>query len=109
MLPTEISNKKVKELLDSQADLLLVDCRQPEEYEICRIEGAVPIPMNETPQRIEELRAAGDKPIVVYCHHGVRSLKVVDWLREQGLANSQSMTGGIGAWSQDIDPAMPTY
>ena len=109
MLPTEISNKKVKELLDSQADLLLVDCRQPEEYEICKIEKSVLIPMNETPQRIEELRAAGDKPIIVYCHHGVRSLQVVQWLHQQGFANAQSMTGGIGAWSQDINPNVPTY
>lgn len=109
MLPTEISNKKVKELLDSQADLLLVDCRQMEEYAICKIEGSVLIPMNEIPQRVGELETAGEKPIIVYCHHGTRSLQVVHWLREQGFANSQSMTGGIDVWSQVIDPSVATY
>lgn len=109
MIPTEISPKKVKELLDSQANLLLVDCRQAEEYEICKIDGSILIPMNETPQRVEELKAAGDQPIIVYCHHGMRSLQVVNWMRTQGLGNSQSMSGGIDAWSQTIDPSVPTY
>ena len=109
MIPTEISPKKVKELMDSQSNLLLVDCRQLEEYEFCKIDGSILIPMNETPQRIEEIQAAGDKPIIVYCHHGMRSLQVVNWLRTQGFGNSQSMSGGIDAWSQAIDPSVPTY
>lgn len=109
MVPTEISNKKVKQLLDSSSDVLLLDCRQTEEYEICQIEGSILIPMSEIPQRVAELESAREKPIVVYCHHGIRSLQVVHWLRQQGFANSQSLAGGIDAWSQVIDPSVATY
>ncbi|MEE2825590.1 MAG: rhodanese-like domain-containing protein [Planctomycetota bacterium] len=109
MLPTEISTKKVKELLDAQDDLLLLDCRRDDEYAICQIDGSILIPMDELPTRIGELEAAREKPVVVYCHHGMRSLRVVNWLRQQGFDNSQSMSGGIHAWSEEIDPSVPTY
>jgi len=109
MLTTEISTKKVKELLDAQDDLLLLDCRRDDEHAICQIDGAVLIPMDELPTRIGELDAAREKLLVVYCHHGMRSLRVVNWLRQQGFDKSQSMSGGIHAWSEEIDPSVPTY
>jgi len=64
--------------------------------------------MNDTPSRLEELRQM-EGHLVVYCHHGIRSRQVVEWLRAQGLAKARSLAGGIDAWSLEIDPDMPRY
>ncbi len=101
--------------LDAQAQLasgqaLLIDVREPFEYAIARIDGAELIPMNTVPQRLQHLEdLAEDKLLVVCCHHGVRSLSVVDWLRRQGVGNCVSMAGGIDLWSAQIDPSVPRY
>ena len=81
---------------------------KPAEHAICHIEGAVLIPMRTVPEHLRELEDTGER-IVVFCHHGVRSLSVADWLRRQGLENCQSMTGGIDLWSERIDPRVPRY
>jgi len=86
----------------------LIDVREPAEHAICHIEGAALIPMQYIPTRLNELESDGAR-IVVFCHHGVRSLSVVDWLRRQGVENCQSMAGGIDLWSLSIDPAVPRY
>ena len=86
----------------------MIDVREPAEHAICHIEGATLIPMQTVPQHLNEW----DDPamrIVVFCHHGVRSLQVADWLRRQGVENCQSMSGGIDLWSTRIDPAVPRY
>jgi rhodanese-related sulfurtransferase len=88
---------------------LLLDCRTPEEYALAKIDGAVLIPMQEIAERLAELEPWRDKPIIVHCHHGVRSLRVTHWLREKGFPLAQSMTGGIEAWSLEVDPAVPRY
>jgi rhodanese-related sulfurtransferase len=67
------------------------------------------IPLPELDERAEELEAFRGRPVVVYCHHGVRSLQVVNWLREQGVEACQSMAGGIDRWSLEIDPSVPRY
>ena len=90
-------------------DILLLDCRTPEEFAIAKIDGAVLIPMQEIAERLAELEPWRDKPIIVHCHHGVRSLRVTHWLREKGFSFAQSMTGGIEAWSLEVDPAVPRY
>lgn len=64
--------------------------------------------MNETPERIGDYRS-GEGLCVVYCHHGVRSLNVAAWLRQQGLDNVRSLAGGIDGWSLLIDPSLPRY
>lgn len=107
--PIEIDVQSVKSLLDSKSDFLLIDCREVAEHQHCRIEGSQLIPMNETPDRLAEIEAHSGKPIVVHCHHGGRSLQVVNWLRANGFPNAQNMTGGIEAWSNEIDPAVPRY
>lgn len=107
--PIEIDVESVKNLIDSQADFLLIDCRQPDEHQFCRIESAKLIPMNETPSRVEELEPHRESQIVVHCHHGGRSMQVVQWLRSQGFSGAQNMTGGIEAWSQIVDPEVPRY
>ena len=91
------------------AALLLLDCRTPEEHATAKITGAMLLPMQELAERVAELSAWKDKPIIVHCHHGMRSLRVAQWLREQGFTRAQSMQGGIDAWSTDVDPTVPRY
>ena len=80
--PLEITPLEVKDLIERGAPVRLIDVREPAEHDICRIEGARLIPMRSIPQHLDELDDA-DSAIVVFCHHGVRSLSVVDWLRRQ--------------------------
>lgn len=75
---------------------------------MCAIEGSRLIPMGDVPSSAHQ-QLDPDSHIVVYCHHGARSLSVVMWLREQGFANAQSLRGGIDAWSQQVDPSVPRY
>ena len=108
--PLEISVREVKQYLDEGKALHLVDVREPNEFAICKIEGAVLIPMRSVPGDLQELQSkSGEAPLIVFCHHGVRSLNVVHWLREQGVENCASMSGGIDAWSTLIDPSVPRY
>ena len=107
-LPFEISPLEVKALLDRGLSLRLIDVREPAEYELCRIHDARLIPMRSIPEHLNELDS-GESPLVVFCHHGMRSLSVVDWLRKQGVENCQSMAGGIDLWSVQVDPAVPRY
>lgn len=88
---------------------MLIDCREPDEYAIAKIPGAVLIPMSEFANRIGELESQRDQHIVVHCHHGGRSMRVTQALRSRGFLQTQSMAGGIDAWSQAIDPSVPRY
>jgi rhodanese-related sulfurtransferase len=104
----EIDPREVKRRLDAGEKIRLIDVREPFEYRQARIEGADLIPMRSVPERLESLRAASE-PLVVFCHHGIRSLQVVDWLQRHGLEDCRSMTGGIDRWSREIDPSVPPY
>lgn len=108
-IPLNIDVHAVKALLDDRTSFLLLDCREPDEYQVARIEPGQLIPMGELPGRLADLEAYRDQPIVVYCHVGGRSLRVVRWLRAQGFPQAQNMDGGIEAWSQLIDPSVPRY
>ena len=108
--PIEIDVVTLRDRLAENADLLLIDCREPDEWQVARIESATLMPMSEIASRFEEINKAGsDRPVVVYCHHGGRSLRVTQWLREQGLTHASSLAGGIDAWSEQIDPSVPRY
>ena len=107
-LVLEITPEEVKARLNRGEHIRMIDVREPEEHAICQIGGAQLIPMRTIPQHLQELDG-GDAPIIVFCHHGVRSLNVVDWLRRQGIDNCQSMAGGIDRWSREIDPVVPRY
>jgi rhodanese-related sulfurtransferase len=85
----------------------LLDVREPHEIAICAIEGAQHIPMGEIPARLADIPS--DAPLVVLCHHGARSQRVVDYLRGQGHTHILNLTGGIDAWSARIDAAMARY
>lgn len=104
----EISCEELSKALASGDLIRLVDCRETWEHELVKIEGSAHIPMNDTPERVDEYRAIKG-PCVVYCHHGIRSMNVVGWLRQQGVENVRSLAGGIDAWSLSIDPELPRY
>lgn len=104
----EISDTELKSLLDSGVDVTLLDVREPWEYDVARIESSKHIPMGEIPARCNQ-ELDPDSHIVVVCHHGVRSLNVTAWLRQQGFENVQSLRGGIDRWSRDIDSTVPLY
>ena len=104
----EITCADLKRRLDSGDDLVIVDCREPWEHNLVRLADSTNIPMNDTPSRVEEYRAF-EGAVVIYCHHGVRSLHVTNWLRSQGLENVLSLRGGIDAWSLGFDPSLPRY
>ena len=105
----EVTPSQVRTMLDEQTDFLLLDCRKPEEDVIARIEGGRLVPMQELSEHLEELRAYEDRPVVVYCRSGQRSLEVTTTLRQQGFTDVKSMAGGILRWSVEIDPTIPQY
>ena len=109
MLPLELSCEDVRSLQQAGAAFAFIDCRESDEYETCRIDGATLLPMSEIRERLAELEPHRGDRIVVHCHHGGRSLRVANFLRQQGYAQAQSMAGGIDAWSERIDPAGPRY
>jgi rhodanese-related sulfurtransferase len=109
-LPLEVNPTEVKAQLDAGEPVRLIDVREVQEHQICRIDGAELIPMNTIPARLSELEAMADEAtLVVFCHHGMRSLNVANWLRGQGVEACQSMAGGIDRWSAEIDSKVPRY
>ena len=103
----EITVEELKGRLDKKAKFTLLDVRNPDEFAICQIGRPILIPLAELPQRFEEL--AKDKPIVVYCHHGVRSIRAAQLLLKKGFSDVKSLHGGINSWSEKIDPSVPRY
>jgi rhodanese-related sulfurtransferase len=98
----------VKSKRDAAEAFTLLDVREPWEFETSHIEGAKLIPMGDIPSRAHQELDPEDH-IVVVCHHGVRSMNVTVWLRQQGFENAQSMRGGIDAWSRRVDEKVPVY
>lgn len=109
VLPLEIDCRSVKTKLDQGGDFLLIDCREKSEYDTVHISQAMLLPMSEMQARIAELEAHKNREIVIHCHHGGRSLRVTNWLRQQGYANVRSMAGGIDEWATAIDSSLPRY
>jgi rhodanese-related sulfurtransferase len=106
----EMSPQQVRESITAGEKFCIIDVREPWEFQTAAIAGSNLVPMGEVPTRIQELEAQADtSPLLVICHHGVRSLNVVHWLRQQGLENCTSLTGGIDQWSRDVDTSVPRY
>ncbi|MBI2955758.1 MAG: sulfurtransferase [Acidobacteria bacterium] len=103
----QIEPQALRERLNGNERPLLIDVREPWEYDICRLDSAQLIPLGELPQRYQELLDA--EAVVLYCHHGIRSLDAAAWLRQQGVEGAQSLAGGIDRWAREIDPALPRY
>ncbi len=109
-LEYEIAPAEAARRIRGGEKLHLIDVREPYEYELAHLDSSRLIPMNTVPARLQELEALADEaPLVVVCHHGIRSLNVVSWLRQQGLEPCQSLAGGIDRWSLEIDAAVPRY
>ncbi|HYL74426.1 MAG TPA: rhodanese-like domain-containing protein [Bryobacteraceae bacterium] len=109
-LPLETTPHDIHQRLAAGEKLFLIDVREPSEFALARIEGAELIPMRSVPAELSRLDGQADEgALIVYCHHGVRSLNVVNWLRQQGVEACQSMAGGIDRWSLEIDPTVPRY
>lgn len=104
----EISVGAVAQLLQDQA-IVLIDCREPAEWETARIDAAILMPMSRWQIEAARLKDMAGRRLVVHCHHGGRSLRVTNWLRENGFPNAQNMMGGIDAWSMEIDADVPRY
>jgi rhodanese-related sulfurtransferase len=88
---------------------MLIDCREADELAICQIHGNEWIPLGDFPSTGPEWCGDATRGVVVYCHHGMRSLRAAMILRSRGIENAFSMAGGIDAWSRSIDPAVPRY
>jgi rhodanese-related sulfurtransferase len=104
----EIAPAELKRQLDAGEPVRLVDVREPFENQAARIANSELIPMRSVPQALASLLTE-TRPVVLYCHHGIRSLQVVEWLRGQGVRDCRSLAGGIDRWSLEIDPAVPRY
>jgi sulfur-carrier protein adenylyltransferase/sulfurtransferase len=103
----EITAVELKQMMDEQKPFVLVDVREPHEFQICRIPGSKLIPLGEVPRRMHELNSADE--IVVHCRSGVRSAKAVEFLMQAGFRKIHNLKGGVLAWADDVDPDMPKY
>jgi rhodanese-related sulfurtransferase len=104
---TEISPADLKLQLDSPQPPLVLDVREKWELEAARLPGTLDIPMAQIPQRLGDLPR--DRPIVVMCYGGTRSMKVANFLAQNGFDRVASLDGGIRAWADDVDPSVGTY
>ena len=109
-LPIEISVTETQALLvDPSSAVRLIDCREQDEWDICHIDGADLMPLTRFGEEATAKLQDKSQRIIIYCHHGMRSLRAASWLRQTGFDNVQSMAGGIAAWSDYVDPEMPRY
>jgi rhodanese-related sulfurtransferase len=107
-LEFEISAGQVQSMRKRGEVFTLLDVREPWELAKASMEGSKNIPMGEVTRRAQE-ELTPQEHIVVVCHHGVRSLTVTNWLRQQGFEKAQSMRGGIDGWARTVDPKVPLY
>ncbi len=103
----EMTVEELKQRLDRGEDVFILDVRNPEEFQICRIPGSTLLPLPSLPQRFGELDR--EREMVVHCKSGMRSQKAIQFLREKGFRKLTNLEGGILAWAERIDPGMPRY
>jgi len=105
----QVSSAQLKQWLDDpeREKPVLLDVREPWEFGVCRIPDATAMPMRSVPLRLKELNR--DVHTVVICHHGARSYQVAMFLEQNGFTAVYNLHGGLAAWAQQVDPAMPTY
>jgi len=105
----QIQPHELKRKLDAGEAVYLVDVRNADESAYCRLPDSLLVPLPELPGRVDEVRPPAAALVVVYCHHGVRSLSGAAIVARAGHANVASLAGGIDAWSLLIDPGVPRY
>ncbi len=103
----EIAATEVKKMMDDRKPFVLIDVREPHEYQICRIPGSTLIPLGDVPKRMSELNSADE--IVVHCRSGQRSAQAVELLMKAGFRKIRNLKGGVLAWAEQVDPTMPKY
>ncbi|PYV04396.1 MAG: molybdenum cofactor biosynthesis protein MoeB [Acidobacteria bacterium] len=103
----EITAPEVKKMMDERKPFVLVDVREPHEFQICRIPGSTLIPLGDVPKRMHELNSADE--IVVHCRSGIRSAQAVELLMKAGFRKIHNLKGGVLAWADQVDPTMPKY
>ncbi len=103
----QIEPKELKVKMDTGTKVLVVDVREPWEHQIASIAGATLVPLNTLPANMKMFEGAEE--VVIFCHHGMRSLNAAAWLRSQGVDGARSLTGGIERWSTEIDARVPKY
>jgi len=103
----ELTPQEVKKMMDEKQPFVLIDVREPHEFQICRIPGSTLIPLGEVAKRMHELDSAGE--IVVHCRSGQRSARAVEFLMNAGFRKIHNLKGGILAWSDQVDPSVPKY
>ena len=108
-MPRQIQPTSLAERLGAGEPVYLLDVRQPWEYEHCHLANSVLIPLGELTERIAEIEVPTGATVVVYCHHGIRSLSGAAILEANGCGPAYSLSGGIEAWSLFVDPNMPRY
>ena len=106
-MPLEISVHELQAKRNAGEDFVLLDVREAEEVALVHLPHSVHIPMGDIPSRLPELDPEAE--IVVYCHHGIRSLRVVHFLRQHDFARAVNLAGGIDAWANEIEPSMARY
>ena len=109
LLGFEVSPEQLKQRLDAGEDMLVLDVRDLGEYSIAHIDGAKLIPHKALPGRLESLAPWRDKPVVIYCHRGDRSMEAMEVLKDAGFTELKILAGGIDAWCEDIEPHKPRY
>jgi rhodanese-related sulfurtransferase len=106
----EITPMEARSRLGKSGGAVLIDVREPEEFALARVEGSQLVPMQTIPAELQRLEHLADEDtLLVLCHHGVRSLQVVAWLRQQGIEDCYSVAGGIDRWSREVDASVPRY
>lgn len=111
-LPLEISTLEAERLLSGVKDaagLRVIDCRDPDEFALNRLPRAELLPLSALPGEAAGKLPNPDAPILVYCHHGMRSARAASMLRQMGFSRAQSLAGGIDAWSREVDSSVPRY
>jgi len=106
-MPTDITPVDLKRRIDAREPLVLLDVRDDWETKLARLDNAAHIPVVEIEYRLDELNPEDE--IVVYCHHGVRSAAVADYLRRAGYPKAVNLSGGLDEWAQTVDPSMRRY
>jgi adenylyltransferase/sulfurtransferase len=107
--PINITCQEFHQLRTNNPAIPLIDCREQDEFDLVHIKGARLVPMSKLAERVGELEGLKSQHFVVHCHHGGRSLRVVNWLRQQGFLHAQNLTGGIDQWASDIDTTLVKY
>ena len=104
---TELEVETLQDLLQNGSAPIIIDVREDFELEISKIDGAIHIPMNQVPKRVEEL--SPENEYVIMCRTGARSAKICDFLTNQNFRYISNLTGGINEWAKQIDPSLPIY